>query len=230
MIFKIACGILGKNSERKEFIDMKKIITIALASLLLVSAAGCANTTGNNVKSTVKPQTDASAGYENGETQNGTVDENGNIVAGTADFSPEQVDMSKVEGTELKSNSDSSSVKGTVGTADVEIKDAKLIEYNGEDVAVVSFKYKNNSDTEMPFTGSLKVEALQDGNTLTPTVVTGIEGITMMSMTENVAKGEEITVQMAFRLRDKNHPLEVNVSEFFVNENSTEGLTKVFGF
>ena len=81
----------------------------------------------------------------------------------------------------------------------------------------------------MPFTGKLNVEVYQNDGKLPPAVVSGVEGVELLSMSENVEPGDTITVQKAFKLRDKS-PMTVEVREFVMDENSSDGLVKVFNF
>ncbi len=190
---------------------MKKNLTIIAAALILVaSLAGCGNKTTSSTDNS-NNNTDASGAYEN------------------AAYS-EQVDMDKVEGQEIKSDTDSDLYDGELGNAKLSIGDAKVINYQDEDVVIVSFEYKNTGDADMPFTGAFKVEAYQDDSRLRPTVVDGVEGVEMLAMSENVAKGDEITVQKAYKLRDKSAPVTIEVNEANITENSKEPLTKTFNF
>lgn len=198
----------------------KRLIIITAALILAMSAAGCGqktNNTGTSQNNT--QQTDASGAYEN----NGTQKRGEDVVYS------EQVDMEKVEGEAATSDSDKKEYKGDLGDVEVTIEDAKLISYEDENVAVVSFKYKNNGNQAMPFTGKLNVEAYQNDGKLPPAVVSGVEGVELLSMSENVEPGDTITVQKAFKLRDKS-PMTVEVREFVMDENSSDGLVKVFNF
>ncbi len=199
----------------------KRLIIITAALILALSAVGCgqkANNTGTVQNN--NQQTDASGAYEN----------NGAQQSGEAVVYSEQVDMDKVEGESAKSDSDKKEFQGELGSVEVSIEDAKLISYEDEDVAVVSFSYKNNGDTEASFTSKLNVEAYQNNDRLPPAVVDGVEGVSLLSMSENIAKGDTITVQKAFKVRDKSQPITVEVREFEMNENSSDGLVKTFNF
>lgn len=199
----------------------KKLIAIIAAMALIMTAAGCAKkdsgTKNNNSGNT--QQTDASGAY--GENADTSANNDGNYA--------DNIDMNIIDGEEGKSENDKNEYDGDVGDVSVSIEDAKIINYQDEDVVIVSFKYKNNSDEEMPFTGSLRVEAYQNDSKLPATVVDNVEGVDMMALTQNVKKGETIMVQKAYKMRDKS-PVTVEVSEFFVDENSGEGLTKTFNF
>lgn len=199
---------------------MKKTFIIITAALILaLSAAGCGQKTNNTAAPQSTQAADASGAYENN-----TAEQNSEDVVYS-----EKVDMDKIEGEAAESDSDKNEYQGELGNVEVTIEDAKLIKYEDEDVAVVSFKYKNNSNQEMPFTSTLDVAAYQNDSKLPPAVVSGVEGVELLSMTENVKKGDTITVQKAFKLRDKS-PMTVEVREFVIDENSSDGLVKVFNF
>ena len=195
---------------------MKKKISILTAAMLIAaSAAGCGQKAANNNetdKSTAQSKTEVSENY------------------GTADYTPDQVDMAKIDGEELKSSDDRKDYSGELGSVEVTIEDAKVIEYDGVDVAIVSFKYKNKSSTPTPFTGKIKADAYQDNSQLQSLVITGVEGVTMLAMSENVEEGDTITVQKAYRLNDKSTPLVVEVTEFDTLNATSDGLVKTFEF
>ncbi|MGN0106798.1 MAG: DUF5067 domain-containing protein [Hominilimicola sp.] len=199
----------------------KRLIIVTAALILAMSAAGCGQKTSNTgATQNNTQQTDASGAYENNGAQ-----QNGEDVVYS-----ELVDMDKVEGETAASDSDKNEYKGELGDVEVTIEDAKLISYEDEDVAVVSFKYKNNSGQEASFTSKLNVEAYQNDDKLPPAVIDGVDGVSLLSMSENVKKGDTITVQKAFKLRDKSQPLTVEVREFVIDENSSDGLVKTFNF
>lgn len=197
----------------------KRLIIITVALILAMSAAGCGQKTADKATSQGTQAADASGAYENNGTQKSGED----VVYS------EQVDMEKVEGEAATSDSDKKEYKGDLDNVEVTIEDAKLISYEDEDVAVVSFRYKNNGNQAMPFTGKLNVEAYQNDSKLPPAIVSGVEGVELLSMSENVEPGDTITVQKAFKLRDKS-PMTVEVREFVMDENSSDGLVKVFNF
>lgn len=191
---------------------MKKKIAIITAVLITVTVlASCGQKSGGKTNYT-SDQTDASQNY------------------GTADYSKDQVNMTKIDGSELKSSSDKSAYSGELGDVEVTIDNAKIIKYDGADVMIVSYEFKNNSDTPTPFTGKLKAQAYQNGDRLQSIVVTGVEGVTMMALTENVEKGKTITVQQAYVLQDNQTPIDVEVTEFDMANATSEGLKKTFEF
>lgn len=197
---------------------MKKRLLITAAALtLILSAAGCGQTDDADTAaqdSQSAEQTDVSEAYTARE------------YSEDQEYS-EYVDMDAVVGEEATSESSKDDFEGTLGNAEVTISDAKLIQYEDEDVAVVSFKYKNTGDEDMPFTGALKVEAYQNDESLPAATVVGVDGVEMLSMVENVSKGDTITVQKAYKLRDRSQ-LTVQVTEFNPSDDSM--LVKTFDF
>lgn len=143
----------------------------------------------------------------------------------------DQIDVGKVSGVTLKSEATEEESRAALGNVEIAITDAKVVEYNGEDVAIVEFTYKNNGESEAPFTGVVKDTASQDEHTLTPTVIDNVDGVDMLALTENVAPGHQISVQKAYRLRDKTNDLVVEVRQIETNGNAApKFVTKTFSF
>lgn len=142
----------------------------------------------------------------------------------------DKIDIVKVDGIQLESNTDAETTHLSAADTEVTIGDAKLIEYNGQQVAIVEFEFKNNGSSEVPFTGVVKAEAFQDQRTLTPTVVDGVDGVDMLSLGENVAKGHKISVQKAYILKDTETMIEVQVTELRNGAETPQAATKYFAF
>lgn len=186
---------------------MKKALVIAAASLILVlSVTGCGCKNNN-------------AGTSGGNSGAQDVEQN---------YS-KNVDMDKVEGSQASSDTDKDVYKGKIGDTEVSIEDAKILDYENEKVAVVSFTFKNNGDEPVSFTSALEVMATQNDNKLPPAVVSDVEGVDMLSISDLVGKGQTITVQKAFKLRSQDVPFVVDVMPFTTDENSTI-VEKTFNF
>ncbi len=196
-------------STRKEKIDMKKIIAMIAVLALALSMAGCG-----------KKDTDTTNNETTQTTQETQVDVSENYS--------EKVDMEKVEGTDATSETEKDEYKGELGNYEITIGDVKVIEYEGDNVAVVSMEYKNKSSQEMPFTGALVATAFQNGNEIPEATVVGVEGVEMLAMVERVAPGDKITLQKAYKLRD-NSAMTVEVRPF-QSEDGEEVLRKEFNF
>ena len=200
----------------------KKLIIMVMSIALAVSAAGCAkkaDKNNNTATSQNTQQTDASGAYEN----------NGENAADDNAVNIAPADMDKVEGEAATSDTDKSDFSGDFGKVNISIEDAKAIEYEDHNVAVVSFKYKNNADAPQPFTSSVLVKAYQNGDQLRPVVVTDVEGININAQSDFVEPGDTITVQKTFLLDDKS-PMTVEVIDFAGGETKEDPLVKVFNF
>lgn len=185
---------------------MKKNLAIISAVLILaLSASGCVkktDTSGNAPQSTA--QTDVSDAYS------------------------QPADMSKVPGDSASSDNSKEDYSGKLGDYEVTIEDAKIVDNNGEEAVVVSFNFKNKSNEAVPFSGVIDASAYQNEDKLTGTVITNVEGVNMIAIAEHISKGESITVQQAYTLRDKSLPLVVEVREF--GKADGDALVKTFKF
>lgn len=185
---------------------MKKNLAIITAALILVlSVSGCGK---KQDTSGVKPQNTAQTDVSDAYSQ--------------------PADMDKVPGNAASSDTSKEEYSGKLGDYEVTIEDAKIVDNNGEEAVVVSFNFKNKSNADVPFSGAMEVNAYQNGSRLTGTVVTGVDGVNMVALAEHVASGDSITVQQAYKLRDKSLPLEIEVKEFESQDDAV--LTKTFNF
>ena len=198
---------------------MKKSLIVIAALILAMSVAGCGKKTENtNTTPQQTAQADASGAYENGsatETLDGQ------------DYS-KNVDMAAVEGTEAKSDTKADSYSGEVSNNDISIEEAKLINYDDSDVVVVSFEFTNKTDSDQSFSGVYDVIAEQNGSSLAPATVIGVDGVELLTLSQNIAPGETITVQNAYKLDSKSSPLEITVQPFSSDDESF--VTKTFNF
>ncbi len=192
---------------------MKKNLALIFASLMLVmTAAGCGNknTNKNTVSNTGAAGTqlaDASDAYE--ETE---------------------VDMSAVVGDEGKSSDDKSDYSGKLGDYEITIESAKRFTEDDTDFVVVSITYKNKSGKDMPFVGALSADAYQNGSELRQSVVANIEGINLLSMSEAIPSGSEITVQNVYTLESASEPVTIEVTELYPSADEDIKLSKTFEF
>lgn len=203
----------------------KKLMFITAALIIALAAAGCGqkNATNNNASDN-NTQTDVSGAYEQGGTAaNSTTSESGN-----ENYS-ENVDMEKVDGNEIVSETDKDEYEGEIGKSKISIGDAKVFEYEGAQLAVVSIKYTNKSGKTMQFTSAATVNAYQNGERLREEIVTGVEGVELLTASEYVKSGDTITVQQVYRLNDTQTPLEVVAGPINPSEED-EAVTKTFNF
>ena len=138
------------------------------------------------------------------------------------------VDIAKVDGTVLSTDADTQDVYAEIGDVEVAIGDAKLVEQNGEEVAVVEFTFKNNGDADTNFAGVVRAEAYQEGAQLVPTVISGVDGIDMLTLSQNIGKGHQISVDKAYRLRNHDDAIEVQVTEITNGKTTPQAITKYF--
>jgi hypothetical protein len=196
---------------------MKKILTVILAASLMMAVSAC----GKNVS-------DGDAGK--GVVQGGAaVDEQGNEIVGTTiDGAGAEVDMKKIEGTELKAESGKAS--GKIRDFEVSVGEAKTLETEVEGqnkkVVIVAFTFKNKSSQPAAFDNALKVTAMQGDTVLNAKPVSGIEGLNMRSGVEFVDPKKTNNVQKVFVLADDETPVTVTVSK--PDEQDKESVTRTF--
>lgn len=180
---------------------MKKILLITAALAVAISVCGC----GKKAKTTGDPVTDYGVNAS------------------------ENVDMKKIDGTELAAAQSDSGAKseGSIGKYDVSVESAKVIDYNDEKVVIVSFDFKNNSSSETNFAGAMKVNVEQDGASLRPINLYEVDGYDVASTAEIIQKGDKITVQRAYSLSDESSSVEVSVRAFD-SENNEGSVSKTF--
>lgn len=138
------------------------------------------------------------------------------------------VDIAKVDGVVLTSEADAEDSHAVIGDVEVTIGDAKLIEQNGSDVVVVEFTFKNNGDAETCFTGVLSADGFQDEAQLVPTVISGVDGIDMLSLSQNIGKGHQISVNKAYRLKNRDDIFELQVTEITNGTEEPQAITKYY--
>lgn len=196
---------------------MKKNLLIVAMLVAVMSIAGCGKTDKSDaVQATQTPQADASGAYGSGAD-----------YAGNEDYS-QNVDMDVLDGETAKSETKKSDYSGEVNNNGITIEDAKLIEYEDEDVVVVSFEFTNKTDFDQSFSGVFKVVAEQDGEVLPPATVIGVDGVELLTLSQNIEPGKTISVQKSFKIGDKSTPINVIVQSHDVNDESQ--VTKTFEF
>lgn len=142
----------------------------------------------------------------------------------------DQINVSKVSGTSLSSKASEEDSRLVLGTAEVTIGDAKVIESNGDNVAIVEFQFKNNGSEAVPFTALVKADARQADRVLSPTVVDNVDGVDMLSLSEAVEPGHQISVQKAYRLKNTDDSISVEVTEIQTGDTEPLQLIKHFSF
>ena len=180
---------------------MKKFsIALVIALAAVLSAAGC----GNKANTNKLNKTDAkSAPQESAQEQ---LENYGKNASDNADMS--MVDGKKLNEAKTEGNSENND---KIGGYQVKIEEAKVVDYGEEKAVLLSFSFKNDTASDVSFAGVMNVTAEQDGGTLPPVVVTGVDGYDSSTLAQNVSKGEKITVQRAYKLSDEENPIDVSV-------------------
>ena len=210
--------LIPKIYRMKGMLKLKKGLLILIAAALSLSMAACG-----------KDKENADPGNSGNDA----------AVTGTADATEtptlavegaaEQVDMGKVDGTELKDTEPEDtalSAKGEIGNFEVAIKDAKVIDYEGQKVIVISYDFTSHNATPTSFTSIMQTEVTQAGNDLRPAVVLGVEGVNTNSSLEQVETDGTVTVQETFILNDETTDVNVTVHKY--GETSGTSVSKAF--
>ena len=191
---------------------MKKFILIMAALIITVSAAGCKNNENTS-----------------DNTQSSSTDSVQQQLDNYGKDASDNVDMDKIEGTELKEAENEDGLKSgdKIGNYEVSIEDAKIIDYQDSKVVLVSFEFKNNSSQDVNFAGAMSVEADQGESELPPVVVTNVEGFDSTTLAQTVSNGEKIKVQKSYKLLDETTPVTIRV-EAFDKANNEGNIEKTF--
>ncbi len=138
-------------------------------------------------------------------------------------------DMSKVDGKELdtvKTDGVNDTDSTEIGSFEIEIEDAKVIDTEDGKAVVVEFYFKNNTPSEKTFDGIFKVDAEQGGSTLNGATVVDVEGVDILSATTAVPAGGDAEVQRVYELNDEEN--EVTVRAYVYGEPEGGMVTKTF--
>lgn len=185
---------------------MKKLLALALASVLVLSMAGC--------------------GEKNDIIDSpGQVDENGNVIAGTAiEGAGKEVDLDALEGDNLTSVVGDTKSEAKLDDYDVSIDDAKIFEFEGQKKVAITFTFKNRGDEPVSFDNVMVVDTKQGETELVGgKVVMGVPGINILSAVEMIEKGTETTVQKTYDVLN-DEPITVVVFEY----NGDTAISKTF--
>lgn len=180
-----------------------------MAAMLTLSMASCGGDK-NDLDNTNTASTEASTQAADNATEEpaATLD---------VDNAADQVDMEKVEGTKLEdttSEDSALSASGEIGSFEVSIEDAKVIDYEGNKVIAISYKFKNNTSEPRSFDSMMTTDVTQNGSELPPIVVTGVEGLNTNSAMTQVESGDSVTLQKTFILRDETSDVNVVVHKY----------------
>ncbi len=197
---------------------MKKLLAVFLVAALSLALTSCGKKT-SDISSDIKPSLTEEGEFVHADGETSAIlDADGNEIPGTsADNAGKEVDMAKVNGKTLavvENETNDSPAKGTISNFDVSINDAKIIESDGAKAVIISYTFKNNTSNPMSFDGIMATEVTQSGISLTPTVVTGIEGINIHSAYEPIGAGDKTTLQKAFLVTDTDTAIDVVVYKY----------------
>lgn len=199
----------------------KSALIIAAALILSISLAGCGkkeekSALTNSASDTTQSTTEKTDAQIQEELENFGVDASKNV------------DMDKVDGTELteEKTDDALDSSAELGSYNVSIEDAKLVNGDDGDYIVVTFDFKNGSGADASFDGVIKANAFQTSGRLAPATTFETEGYEPLSVAEQVKPGKSVTVQKAYKLEDTETPVDIEVKEFHSNDGT--GIKKTF--
>lgn len=208
---------------------MKKGLLLLMAAVISMSLVSCGNKTSDSADGTVNTETSETAGTQ-GTDNSSTAGESTTPLPGTSlDNAADEVDMGKIDGTKLDdSTPEDSSLNDSadIGNFKVSIEDAKVIDYEGNKVVIVSFDFKNGNSTPMAFSGIMSVEATQNGSELRSVLVANVEGVNINSSIQEVESGKTITVQKAYLL--SNETSDINIRVYKYGEPGGDSVSKAF--
>lgn len=118
-----------------------------------------------------------------------------------------------------------------LGDYEVVIEKCELIDYDGKDVAVVTFAFTNNSSQAASFDLALQAKAFQDGIEAERNYVYDVfsdEYDEDGNQHKEIKPGNSINVRIAYTLNSTEKPLEVEVSELCSFNSSV--IEKTFNF
>lgn len=126
------------------------------------------------------------------------------------------VDMKKVDGQALESvaGEKDAEANGTVAGMELTVKEAKLIDYEGRKVAVISIDVKNTNSSAKAYSDLLSEDVTQDGSNLNSVLITEVEGVNLMAKMDKIESGKKETVQVAYAVNDETAPIEIMIYEY----------------
>jgi hypothetical protein len=189
---------------------MKKGIALMISAIMALAIAGCSNKKNDTTQTPASDNAPAAT-----EETIGTALENAS----------KEVDMDKIDGKELN-DVDTENDEAVLGRYEVSVDEAKVIDYNGEKVVIVSFDFENNTSDQIAFDGAMSVKVTQNDSELRGTVVTGVKGVNINSSFEPVKSGRDITLQRAYVIEDETAP--INVAVYKYGEEGGAAATKTF--
>ncbi len=107
--------------------------------------------------------------------------------------------------------------KTSLGDYTIVISSCRLaMDYQGEKVAIIKYKFTNNADEATAFYTAFDAEAFQDGVGLNKAyVLKDSAKYSADNQTKAIKKGASINVEVAYELNDSKTPVDVEVKELF---------------
>lgn len=152
------------------------------------------------------------------------------IITGCMDNKSENSSStnSKNEISSVDSASKSETANDVLGEYQVDIKSCRLAkDFEGKDIVIVNYSFKNNSDTATSFTLAINDKVYQNGIGLNK-CYTAADSAKYSSdnQSKNIKKGTALDIEVAYTLNDTSTPIEVECSELISFNKNT--ITKKF--
>lgn len=170
---------------------MKKLFSVFIFAILLLSITACNNTD--------KPSSDSEVSVSQDDTSQ--------PGATNSDSAVPENNNTLLEPTEADD----------LGDYYVKILDFRQdTDYNGNNSIIISFEYTNNNSESQAFATTIFPVAVQDGETLEQAYFLGSEDNNIDAYIEEIEPGDTITVDVGFILLSDS-PVEVNVTGSLFN-------------
>lgn len=116
----------------------------------------------------------------------------------------------------------------TLGDYEVEIKSSRMTtDYEGKKVIVITYNYKNNSDTATAFDVALDYKAFQDGVELQKAyILRDGDNYNEDNQTKSLKKGVSLDIEVPYELNDETTDVITEVSQFLSFDEKT--ISKTF--
>lgn len=190
---------------------MKKLFTAILAVSLVLSSAACGKT---DKESSLTSTDKNSADYQ---TEHFAEDADKNADSSKIDgIQAKPVENSDASNDSEEGSSKKSSEKILVNDKfEVSIDNVVVAKHEDRTAAIVDFTFKNKSSDDATFTSVIDAQAYQGDTELPPAIFqTALDGFEPNTIAQQVKKGQSITVQKAYALKDETTPLEIAILSF----------------
>lgn len=170
---------------------MKKVLALILIAAISASLVACSSTPTSS------------------SSPSSSTSENSKPLP-SSDVSASSIAAASSAASEVQ-NSDS----GTIGDYSVTIESARLAkDYQSKPVAIIKYKWTNNSDDANSFEGALNQQVFQDGVQLDPAFSIEDKAYNTDDGLREIKKGVSLEVEKAFALSNTSSPIEADVTDF----------------